>query len=92
MTTMTIVSFFSICLVALVTYQRNEKWGLGTFAAFLVLVSSTALLWGGRELLGSAALGALLGLPVLIASLVGRRRREERLGRQRVPADDRGPY
>ena len=73
-----IAAFFSICLIALVVYKRNEKWGLGLFVALVILTSSAAIIRGDREIIGSAALGALIGLPVLIASLVARRRREAR--------------
>lgn len=69
------VAFLSILIVALVTHLYGEKVGLVSFVAFLAAAIAVALMWGGREMLGSAMWGALLGLPVLIGVLVLRQRR-----------------
>lgn len=72
------IAFLGISAVAILTYKRGNIWGLTSFIATLVGWVVVAIMLSSREVLSSAMLGSLLGLPVVIAAQVARRRKNSR--------------
>ncbi|SEE94799.1 hypothetical protein SAMN04488554_3793 [Ruania alba] len=70
-----VAGFLIVCAIAALTYRYGETVGLLTYIAIVVagiVLAVTALDADTRH---STSLGLLLGLPVLLGSLVERRRR-----------------
>lgn len=65
-----IAAFAAVACIALLTYKAGRKIGLVAFGVVTLMAVSASLLLGRWDMLSDAALGAFLGLPLLIATVV----------------------